>query len=358
MENKEKMKKMYVFFAIAVTIFAVLVDGLQLLNTYVLAPKLGIDVEGSSWFSLVNMIIPMYVIGFPLLFLAMSKKETLKPEKHKLSFGRYLLCIPLMAGMIGVGAFVGIILNMLVTLPFGVNPMNSTAISKVMMDSNPVLRTITAGILAPVVEEMIFRKFLIDRTYRYGEWVAIFTSGVMFGLFHGNFAQCFFAALIGGLFAYIYVRTGQIWYTIGLHMILNLTTSVITMALAKPYLSVDPEMLTEYQQVSMQYLTAGGDPALEQKLMSLAEQIVPKMVPYLLWTGFLGQICFVGIVLWIIFLVKKKFTLKAAPDQLEKGGMKCAWINVGMLVFIIYCIITFVMNYVMIVSEYGGQFSV
>ena len=29
-----------------------------------------------------------------------------------------------------------------------------------------------------------------------------------------------------------------------------------------------------------------------------------------------------------------------------------------MLVFIIYCIITFVMNYVMIVSEYGGQFSV
>ena len=70
---------------------------------------------------------------------------------------------------------------------------------------------------APVVEEFIFRKFLIDRVYRYGEWVAILTSGLMFGLFHENLAQFFFATLIGCFFAFFYILrvlrllTGKLW---------------------------------------------------------------------------------------------------------------------------------------------------
>lgn len=354
--NEKKMKKMYSFYALAITIFGVVVTLLQFLGSLFGENVLHIDVSESSWFPFLNIIIPMYVICFPILFLVLRKQEVVKPEKHKLSVGKYLLFIPLMAAMIGVGAVIGITLNLLITLPFGVNPMQSTEISSVMMNSNPFWRIITAGILAPIVEETIFRKFLIDRTYRYGEWVAILTSGIMFGLFHGNFAQCFFAAFIGGLFAYIYIRTGQVWYTIGLHMILNLSTSVITMAVAKPYLSVGADKITEYSEVSQQYLLSGGNPELEERLMTLAGEIVPKMAPYMLWTSFMGTVMLAGIVLWIVFLVKKKVVIKTAPDQVD-GGMKFAWGNIGMVLFLIYSVVSFVFGYISIIANYGGKFS-
>ena len=354
--NEKKMKKMYSIYALAITIFGVVVTLLQFLGSLFGENVLHIDVSESSWFPFLNIIIPMYVICFPILFLVLRKQEVVKPERHKLSVGKYLLFIPLMAAMIGVGAVIGITLNLLITLPFGVNPMQSTEISSIMMNSNPFWRIITAGILAPIVEETIFRKFLIDRTYRYGEWVAILTSGIMFGLFHGNFAQCFFAALIGGLFAYIYIRTGQVWYTIGLHMILNLSTSVITMAVAKPYMSLGTDKITEYSEVSQQYLLSGGNPELEERLMTLAGEIVPKMAPYMLWTSFMGTVMLAGIVLWIIFLVKKKVVIKTAPDQV-KGGMKFAWENIGMVIFLIYCVISFVMGYISIIANNGSGFS-
>ena len=354
--NEKKMKKMYSIYALAITIFGVVVTLLQFLGSLFGENVLHIDVSESSWFPFLNIIIPMYVICFPILFLVLRKQEVVKPERHKLSVGKYLLFIPLMAAMIGVGAVIGITLNLLITLPFGVNPMQSTEIGSVMMNSNPFWRIITAGILAPIVEEHIFRKFLIDRTYRYGEWIAILTSGIMFGLFHGNFAQCFFAALIGWLFAYIYIRTGQIWYTIGLHMILNLSTSVITMAVAKPYLSVGADKITEYSEVSQQYLLSGGNPELEERLMTLAGEIVPKMAPYMLWTSFMGTVMLAGIVLWIIFLVKKKVVIKTAPDQVD-GGMKFAWGNIGMVLFLIYSVVSFVFGYISIIANYGGKFS-
>ncbi len=354
--NEKKMKKMYSIYALAITIFGVVVTLLQFLGSLFGENVLHIDVSESSWFPFLNIIIPMYVICFPILFLVLRKQEVVKPERHKLSVGKYLLFIPLMAAMIGVGAVIGITLNLLITLPFGVNPMQSTEISSVMMNSNPFWRIITAGILAPIVEETIFRKFLIDRTYRYGEWVAILTSGIMFGLFHGNFAQCFFAAFIGGLFAYIYIRTGQVWYTIGLHMILNLSTSVITMAVAKPYLSVGADKISEYSEVSQQYLLSGGNPELEERLMTLAAEIVPKMVPYFLWTSFMGTVMLAGIVLWIIFLVKKKAVIKTSPDQVN-GGMKFAWGNIGMVLFLIYSVVSFVFGYISIIANYGGKFS-
>jgi membrane protease YdiL (CAAX protease family) len=220
-------------------------------------------------------------------------------------------------------------------MPFGLNTSNNTAVVKLMMNSNPVMRIVTAGILAPIVEEFIFRKFLIDRTYRYGEWVAILTSGLMFGLFHGNLAQFFFTTLIGGLFAYIYIRTGKIWYTIALHMTMNLATSVVTMFLLQDYLSIDPEIMNEYSSLSTQYLSSGGDPALQQRITEIGMQVMPNMLPFSIWMGFLGQLVLVGIVLWIIFLAKKKFTIKRTEEQVEHG-MRFAWGNIGMILFIVF----------------------
>jgi len=353
-DDAQKMKKSYSKYGLILTIFGVAVTlletGFALLYNRITGQK---PVE-SGWFSFVNVIVVMYLICFPILILVTRKMEKKAPEKQKLSFGKYIVYILLMAGMVGVGAAVGIILNYAMTLPFGVSPQNSSELGMVMLNSNPFWRILTAGILAPIVEEHIFRKFLIDRTRRYGEWVAIFTSGLMFGLFHGNFAQFFFATLIGGLFAYIYVRTGRIWYTIGLHMIMNLSTSVISMATMKPYMELDPNTITEYQNVSNQYLASGGDPVLAQRMTELASEVLPKMLPFMLWMGFVGQVVLVGVVLWIIFLAKKKFVIKRSENYVEKGG-RLAWGNIGMILYLVYSVISFAVNYIQLIAAYGGQ---
>ena len=49
-------------------------------------------------------------------------------------------------------------------------------------------------VLAPVMEELIFRKVLIDRTIVYGDKAAVVLSGLLFGVFHGNFHQFFYAS--------------------------------------------------------------------------------------------------------------------------------------------------------------------
>ena len=75
---------------------------------------------------------------------------------------------------------------------------------------------------APLGANWCRNKLLIDRIHVYGEGTAIVLSGVAFGLFHGNLSQFFYAAFLGCMFAFLYVRTGRILYPILLHAAINL----------------------------------------------------------------------------------------------------------------------------------------
>ena len=52
--------------------------------------------------------------------------------------------------------------------------------------------------------------------------MAIVLSAVFFGLYHGNFVQFLYAALLGMLLALMYHRTGTLWTAIVAHMAANL----------------------------------------------------------------------------------------------------------------------------------------
>ena len=68
-----------------------------------------------------------------------------------------------------------------------------------------------------ILEEFIFRKMVIDRIWQYGEKIAVVTSALIFALFHINLFQFFYALGIGLIFAYVYLRTGKLRYTIIMH---------------------------------------------------------------------------------------------------------------------------------------------
>ncbi|MFI3200844.1 MAG: CPBP family intramembrane glutamic endopeptidase [Eubacteriales bacterium] len=91
------------------------------------------------------------------------------------------------------------------------------------------LQIVVAGILAPIVEEFIFRG-LIYRRIRYYmniKW-GIMISSLFFGVYHGNVVQCIYATLMGVLMAYIYEKYHSILWPIIFHAIANITAVCIT----------------------------------------------------------------------------------------------------------------------------------
>ena len=84
-----------------------------------------------------------------------------------------------------------------------------------------VLNLLLGCVIAPVAEELVFRKLLLDRLRPYGDKFAICASALCFGLFHGNLNQLLYAFVIGLVFGYVALRTGRIWQTILLHAMVN-----------------------------------------------------------------------------------------------------------------------------------------
>ena len=95
-------------------------------------------------------------------------------------------------------------------------------------DSFPTgLYLVVAVLIAPVMEELIFRKLLLDRLRPFGDRWAILISGVAFGLFHLNLYQFFYATALGFIFGGIALKTGKIWHTMLLHAIVNLSSPAL-----------------------------------------------------------------------------------------------------------------------------------
>lgn len=82
-------------------------------------------------------------------------------------------------------------------------------------------------VLAPVCEELMFRKLLLDRTAQYGQREALILSALLFALMHGNFSQAFYAFGLGLVLAALYLRTRNILYPILVHAFVNLVQGVL-----------------------------------------------------------------------------------------------------------------------------------
>lgn len=170
-------------------------------------------------------MVPLYLLGYPITFwLIKTGGEKRIIEKHEMKPGQFILTFMMSYGILILGNMVGLGVTLGIGFLKGeevVNPLMA-----VLDGVNIWISSIYIVLLAPVFEEYLFRKLICDRVVKYGQGTAVVVSGLMFGLFHGNFNQFFYAFFIGSFFAFIYVKTGKIGYTIGLHMIVNFIGSV------------------------------------------------------------------------------------------------------------------------------------
>ena len=79
-------------------------------------------------------------------------------------------------------------------------------------------------IVPPALEELFFRKILLQRLSAYGSGAAVLGTALAFAVYHTllTYAQILHVFLLGIVFAYIILRTKNIVYTIALHSLVNL----------------------------------------------------------------------------------------------------------------------------------------
>ena len=189
------------------------------------SPALVDWVNGSEWGLYLYSSVPQYLVGAPLLVLLLRPlRREVWPQAGMTASG-FLRCLLMCFGLGFAGNLIGQMIQQLFTLLTGlasVNPLET------LLGGGALLpQIVLIGIAAPVMEELLFRKLLIDRLHRYGDRVALLVSALLFALLHGNFNQLFYAFGIGLLLGYLYCRTRRLGYTILLHMAVNLFSGVL-----------------------------------------------------------------------------------------------------------------------------------
>lgn len=195
-------------------------------------------VSGRNMNILLITFVPIYLVAFPLALVIMRGAEPEKAAGLPLGAGRFLsllvMCFPLMY----IGNIVSTLLASLLSGGSSSNPLE-TLVSL----SSGLLQAVLFALVAPLLEEFIFRKQLIDRTVRYGEKTAVVFSALSFALFHMNLYQFLYAFALGLLWGYVYVRTRRLRYTAAMHIIVNLLGTVLAPYLLGKAGSLDPEAL-------------------------------------------------------------------------------------------------------------------
>ena len=282
-------------------------------------------------------LITQYGLGLPaaLYFLRKLPRDTSPSESLGAKNFLGLLCVSIT--FLTVGSSMSSILTDGLSLLFGrnlTNPLEESATS-----DSVLVNLIFMAILAPIIEELVFRKILCDRLLPLGEGYAVFLSAAIFGLVHGNFFQFFYAFLIGIVFSYIYVKTGRVRYTIAIHMIINLFGGVFMSWIID---TLSP-VLTEELYVRLTEVVNSGDMAAME---ALAEELSPYMLPIFLWSGYellLTVLSMAGVFIFFRHLKNVKFRAGLLPPE-KKHRIANIFCNGGVALAITAFAVIFVVS--------------
>ncbi len=227
-----RAKKLFSRLAWAYVAFLLVSGAAQLLLGAVLAVVFAGRLESENYMGLMMLLsqLCMYGAGFPVFCLIIRKI----PSWHlaggrNMSFGTLLLGLIACLGTGYIGNMIGTILMAVWDLAFGTSSVNPVV--DAVYEMNLGMTVLSTVIVAPIMEELMFRKLMIDRLIPYGQKFAVVVSGISFGLFHGNFFQFFYACMLGMILAYFYSSTGKLRYSIFLHMCLNAFGGVLPLLL-------------------------------------------------------------------------------------------------------------------------------
>ena len=302
MELKVKINNKKVFSKIGLATFVsmILVNIIQGIFFAVIG-VVNQELLSAQWINYAAIAISFYLIGFPVFYLMIKKlPEEEKRESRTLGVFEVIKICFMSYSLVYIVNLLTNLLMMLIAVFKGSEVTNPLV--NVIEGSNWIWSLIFAGILSPIIEEMMFRGIMLNKLRGYGDKIAIITTAVLFGLFHANFSQFFYAVALGMIFAYVTLKTGTIKYSIILHIVVNIMGGVILPALV-------------------------GD----------GSNIVV--------VGCVGVVLLAIVIVGLVLLVKNKknISLLDGEIKLEKGTVfKTIWVNVGMILYIVICLISMI----------------
>ena len=272
--------------------------------------------------SLLVSILPTYAIAFPLTSLLIRQVPGVQMKKHNMKPTQLLGAFAISYALMYLSNLAGQFFTNIIGIIKG-SPVDD-AIADLVSELNPLTAFFVMVLLAPALEEWIFRKLLVDRTIRYGEGTAIFLSGLMFGLFHGNLNQFVYTFLVGAFWAFIYVKTGRLRYTIYLHMALNFMGSIGSLFFLDAISTLE-----------------GGSSAMNG-FHFLLGMLLPLaiVIPYLI-------VVFGLVISGIVLLVTNWKRFRLIPAELfipKEKRFSVIFLNAGMILYVLFWIIQIILQ--------------
>ena len=173
----------YIAFEAAAMVGILLVSGAAQVMQ-VLRPDAKLD------FNVLTVIgqLAVYALGFPVFYLLMRRIPSWrKKEPQSIKFGTFFVLMIFCFGVTYVADLPRQIIMYGIHLFIEMEEVNP--LYEVLGDMKLWMVVVLTVFLAPIMEELMFRKMLVDRLVPFGQKTAVIVSGLSFGLFHGNFHQ-------------------------------------------------------------------------------------------------------------------------------------------------------------------------
>ncbi|MDO5778979.1 MAG: type II CAAX endopeptidase family protein [Clostridium sp.] len=302
MELKVKVENKKVFNRIGLATFVtmILVSIIQVMFLGIIG-VINKALLSANWVNYASIAISFYLIGFPVFyFMIKNLPEEEKRESRTLGVLEIIKICVMSYGVVYIFSLFTNLIMMLIAVIKGSEVTNPLV--NVLEGSNWIWSLVFVGILSPIIEEMMFRGVMLNKLRRYGDKVTIITTAVLFGLFHGNFSQFFYAVALGMVFAYVTLKTGTIKYSIILHIVVNIIGSIIL-----------PAVIGDGSNVVV--------------------------------VGCVGLLLLTIVIVGLVLLIKnrKNISLLDGEIKLEKGTeFKTIWINVGMILYVAICLFSMI----------------
>ncbi len=286
-----------------------------------ISSELYLSLVNGPWFLLALSVIPLYCVAFPVFYYVLPKPAAAPRVPKRLSVGNTAASVFVCFPFLYLGAYTGIAVVDGISDIIG-KPI-SNGLTNIVNISPMWLVFICTVIIAPIGEELIFRKLLIDRTAPFGELSSVLFSGLAFGLFHGNFNQFFYAFFLGCLMGYVYVKTRNIVHSVVMHMFVNFFGSVVSP------LAVSQKAINALEKIA-------GDPT------SASTEDYLAALPAVAFVMCVLVLIIVGAVVFFVKIRKVRF--EKAELSAEGGNKKALFANPAVIGSFVLMAATFVLS--------------
>lgn len=172
---------------------------------------------------LVNIIV--YAITYPIVLIILKgiSKDKIKGffNTSGVTAGSTVKYVLMAFVFLFGGSFVGNIVNLIGQMAgYQLTIVDTSTISGGLLGN--LLSLFLLCVAAPIMEEIVFRGFILKGFFKVSPRFAIIVSALLFALMHGNFIQGIATFPLGVFLAYVAYKTGSIIPCIIIHMVCNL----------------------------------------------------------------------------------------------------------------------------------------